>query len=217
MEEETKKEEELEETPPEEEPQGNLEGEDEPKDESAEDIDHKKELEELESKDKPKDEKEKARRALFFNAERARELGLDPAEVLNLKESKETPEVSQVVQREFDVREAKSRAKSEDEFKLIMWYVDNRKLSVDEAYLLANKGRIARSGIEARRADVEPGKEPFSGRKETTGKVPPHPGAEMLQRRGYSYNPKTQTYQAKFYEEYYDAGTKSWVSRKLKR
>lgn len=187
-------------------------------DEDPEGVYYEKELAKKEGEKKPKDEAEKARRALFFNAKRAEELGVDPAEVLGIKpKTEEGSDVNLVVKRHFDERDARSLSKSESEFKLIMWYVDNKGLSVEEAHLLANKGKIQRSAIEARRSVVEFGKPSFGGRKNDITDVPEHPGKDILERRGYKFNPKTKTYQATLYEEYFDQEEKVWKSRKISR
>lgn len=182
-------------------------------------IDHKAKLDELERNEKPRSEKEKAERALHFNAERLKELGGDPAEVLKLKsESREKEgDVDSVVDRKFAERDARALARTEDEYKLIMWYVDNKKLSVAQAHLLANEGRVRRSAIEAQRAAVAFGKPPIQGKKITSPAVPNRSPEEVavLKKRGLTFNPKTKTYQGKFTEEYFDATTKSWQSRKL--
>ena len=183
-------------------------------------IDFKGELEKLESGEKkPKSEKEKAERALHFNAERLRELGGDPASVLKIKAPEEgetkTPDVREVVNEQFADRDARALAKSDDEYKVIMWYVTNRKLSVQDAYLLANKGRIQRSLIEAKRGQVDFGKPNIAGKKKPSGTIPKHPGEALLARRGMVFNPATKTYQGKYYEEFYDPTDKTWKSRKL--
>ena len=220
MEEIEKKEEIIEETPTEE----TLPEEEKPEETPEEteeqpeekDIDYKKELETLESK-KPKNELEKAKKALYFNSERLKELGGDPAEILGIKESvKETTDVSSVIKREFAERDARARASNDEEYKLIMWYVDNRNLDVEEAYILANKGKLQRSILEAKRGNPVYGKA-FGGTKKETPVIANHPGADILARRGYKFNPQTKTYQAKYYEEYYDSTTKSWKSRKIQK
>mgnify|MGYP001588028485 FL=1 len=179
-------------------------------------IDFKKELERVQLE--PKSEKEKAERALHFNAQRLVELGGDPADVLKLKKDEKPDDVSSVVKREFAERDAQALSRSDDELKLILWYVDNKKVSVEEAHLLANKGRFIRSITEARRANVNFAKPDEGGRKigndiEVPARSPED--VKVLERRGMRFNPKTKSYQGKFYEEYYDSAEKTWKSRKL--
>jgi hypothetical protein len=187
--------------------------------ESSKHIDFKKELEKVQ--EQPKSELEKAQRALHFNAERLKELGGDPADVLKLKkdENKDNVDVSSAIKREFAERDARILAKSDDEYKLIMWYVDNKNVSIEEAHLLANKGRFVRSITEANRARVNYSKPDEGGRKITASEVPARSQEEinLLARRGMMFNSKTKTYQGKFYEEYYDSATKTWLSRKLQK
>ena len=195
--------------------------EEEKEDPKEEDVDHAKELERLETLTPPKSEREKAEKALHFNAERVKELGGDPATVLNFKP--ETPENANdptaIIQREFKVRDARMKASSDEEFKHIMWYVDNRGLEVDEAHILANKGKIQRSVIEAKRGAVNFGRPEGGGRKVVSNEVPDRSEEEkrVLQDRGLRFNPKTKTYQGKIYEEYFDAESKSWQSRRIRR
>jgi hypothetical protein len=189
---------------------------------TEEDIDYKKELEVLETKQPSnRSEAEKASRALHFNAERAKELGLDPAEILGIKPAPKAEEVdlSSTIDRKFAERDVRALARTDDEFKLIMWYIDNRNLSVEEAHLLANKGRILRAASEGRRANVQFANPSGTERRVTQTTVPTRSPEEqaVLQRRGMQFNPKTKTYQGKYYEEFYNPSTESWESRKLRR
>jgi hypothetical protein len=187
--------------------------------ETEEDIDYKKELETLEKEKPPqRSEADKAKRALHFNAERAKELGLDPAEILGIKPKVEGEvDIDSQMDRKFAERDARQMATSDDEFKLIMWYMDNRALSLEEAHLLANKGRIKRAISEGKRANVRFANPSGTERRVTQTTVPTRSPEEqaILTRRGMTFNPKTKTYQGKFYEEYWDGS--EWASRKLKR
>ena len=207
-----------------EEPEVEVEETEEPEsEEEPTDIDHKKELEKLNEKEpQTKSELEKAERSLHFNAERLKELGGDPADVLKLKpeepqEAQDDPRL--IVKQELAKDRLRSMCSSDDEYRHAEWYVDNKGLSVDEAYLLANRGKIERSVTEAKRANVAFSRGSSGGEKKPQTSVPemPQDQQQILQRRGYSYNPKTKTWQAKYYEEYYDHTTKSWQSRKLQR
>ena len=185
------------------------------------DIDFKKELEKVQPQ--TKSELEKAQKALHFNAQRLVELGGDPAEVLKLKrETKKDNadvDVKSVIQREFIERDVRAMSKNEDHFKLMMHYVDDKKLSAEDAYVLSMKGQILRSITEIKRAGVQYAKPDTGGRKVDTVEVPErsHEEVAILERRGMRFNPKTKTYQGKFYEEYYDSTEKAWKSRKLVR
>ena len=181
-----------------------------------EDVDHKKELERLEAEKKP-NEFEKAQRALHFNAERFKELGGDPSEVLGVKPKEKENDLDAVVDRKFAERDARNLSKSDDEFNLIMWYVRNRGLSVSEAHLLANKDKIIRQSSERERANVDISKGGGAGRKVETQTVPSRTPEEVsiLERRGMRFNPQTKTFQGKFYEEFWDGSM--WTSRKLKK
>ena len=189
----------------------------------SQDIDFNKELSDLEAK-QPKSELEKAKKALFYNAQRLQELGGDPAEVIGIKKEivadkpEATNDVHSEVEKEFIKRDARSLAKTDEEYKVIMWYVDNNKVSVEDAYLLAHKGRLMRTISEVQRAKgAIPSLGGGAGRKVGGDIIPTHPGEEVLQRRGYKLDPKSKTWKGKFYEEYYDQATKSWKSRKLQK
>jgi hypothetical protein len=187
--------------------------------EESQDIDYEKELEALERPTRT--ELEKAQRALHFNAERLKELGGDPADVLKIKpvaKKEDVPDIDAKFERKFAERDAQALARNEAEFKLIMWYVDNKNLSIDEAHLLANKGRILRAADEAKRGNVQYG-QPVNSKKVVVDTTPDRSPEEkaVLQRRGLSFNPKTKTWQGKYSEEYYDKDQRRWVSRKLTR
>ena len=189
--------------------------------EESTNIDYEAELEKAKeketSKEKP-DEREKARKALFFNAERAKELGIDPAEVLGIKpkvEKKGEIDIDTVVDKKFIERDVRSMCGSDAEYNLTMFYV-NKGLSPEDAHLLANKGKIKRAVDEAKRGNVTFGKAD-NGTRIVTEIVPKKSPEEvnLLARRGLTFNPKTKTYQGKYTEEYYDRDSKSWKSRKL--
>ncbi len=186
--------------------------------ETSKDIDYKKELDNLEgSKQKPS-ELEKARRSLFFNAQRFAELGGDPAEILpKPKETKpEETDVKKVIEMTFAEKEARSLARNDDEYNLIMWRVKNQGLSVEESYLLANKGKFLKHDSEAKRAQVVYSPGGGAGQKVVTTEVPERSKEEvvLLQRRGLKFNPQTKTWQGKHTEEYFDSTSRSWLSRR---
>mgnify|MGYP001562942704 CR=1 FL=1 len=197
---------------PEEKPETPVE---EPK-ETPQDIDFKKELEALEGEKPPtKNELDKAKRALHFNAERVRELGGDPTEIIEPKKPDEQKDY--VTKLDLARLEARQFARSEDELKLIMWWVENKGLSVEDAHLMANKNKIKSTFEELKRVEKPPiGSDGTAGRKMQTSTVPPMPRdqQEILRRRGFSFNPKTNTYDARFNRYRYDETSKQWVSEK---
>ena len=190
--------------------------------EEGENIDFKRQYDELLAQEKPS-ELEKAKKSLYYNAERLRELGGDPAEIIapDIRTERAAPavtEVSQEIDKRFAERDARALAKSEDEFRVIMWYVNNRKLSVQDAHLLANKGRLTQFSSEQRRAaNTQYARGSGAGRKVEEPDIPERSPEEVkvLTSRGMRWNGKTKTYQGKFYEEYWD-GSK-WTSRKLRK
>ena len=189
------------------------ESEEDESEEESEDVDHKKTLEELEGKEKP-NKLEKAKRALFFTAKGVEELGGDPLEVLGLKEKKgDGDDLDTKIEKKFKEQEVKRLARTEDEFKVIMWYVTNQNLSVEDAHILANKGRLKSFASEVKRSDVIPPKGGTSSRKARTEDVPKRADeeVEVLRRRGLVFNTKTNTYQGKYTEEYWDG--EKWQSR----
>lgn len=198
-------------------------------DEDSEDDEIQKRADELLGNKKPQDPKSKASRAVYFAAQRYKELGGDPAEALGIKPKKqarkteqdtdEPADIRSVVAQELDEREARDMVKSEAQFNLMKAYMA-KGLSKEEAYLLVNKKQILRNPLEIKRAlDA---RAEFSGgpsHKATKVEVPERPEEEvkLLQRRGLTFNQKTNTYRGKYTEEYYDSQSKTWQTRKLPR
>lgn len=192
--------------------------------EEPENIDYEAELNRLKEKEPQKEkpsELEKAKKALYFNAERLKELGGDPEEILGKPKKKDvepdTVDIDAKLERKFIERDVQAITESVAEYNLVMFYVD-KGLSIEDAHLLANKGKIKRAVDEAKRGNVAFGKVD-NGTRIVTEIVPQRSATEqaLLQRRGLAWNPKTKTWQGKFTEEYYDKETKTWKSRKLKR
>lgn len=183
-------------------------------------IDYKAELERVQKPTEKPTELEKAKKALYFNAERLKELGGDPSEIIKPKPVVKTDEVEDIdskLERKFIERDVQALVKNEDEYNLVMNYVD-KGLSVDDAHLLANKGKVLRSVEEAKRGNVRFGT--IANEKKPIVQTVPDRSPEekaVLQQRKLFFNPKTKTYQGKYTEEYYDQNTKSWISRKLPR
>ena len=183
------------------------------------DIDYAKKLADVQ-KTQPRSELEKASYTLKKTAERLTEIGGDPAEVLNIKpptpEPQDTPDVQSVVKREFAERDARAISRNDDEYALIMWYVDNKGLSVQEAHLLANKERFQRNVTEARRANPSVAT-PSAGTKVATSAIP-MPSQERIalaEGRGLKFNPKTREFVGKHSREYWDPNEKTWKSQLL--
>ncbi len=195
--------------------------EEESTEEESEDIDYKKRLEEeLDKDDKSeKSELEKAQRALFFNAQRVKELGGDPNTVLGKPKKVETEEnvdLDTKLELKFAERDLRARAKNEDHFKLMMFYVKEKGLSPDDAYFLSNRGSIERRETEIKRADVQ--YQTTSSSHKGKSRQAPKLSAEekaLLERRGLKWNSKSQSYRGKYSETYYDHDEKKWKSRKL--
>lgn len=185
---------------------------------TGEDIDYTKELEALEETKKPQfSPQERATFNLQKAAEKAKELGIDPASTLGIEGS---PEAEYVTKKDLALRDAKVEARrlsrSDGEFNLIMWYVENRGFSVDEAHLLANKGKLKRSVEEIARAnEARPNQGSGAGERVPQKKETRQPAETeaRLAQRGLKWNPKTGTYQGQFTEEYFDGS--SWKSRKI--
>jgi len=163
--------------------------------ETEADIDFEKELEALEGKEEKKgySEAEKAAYNAKKALERATELGIDPDTLLPKKTKVEkkvdTPDVETQIERKLAERDARTKAKSEAEFKVIMHYV-NRGLSVEDAHILANKGRLKRLGDEIERSNVRFGTQTTSGQKKPITKTPMLSDNDQkdLVRRGFKKN-----------------------------
>jgi len=195
----------------------------ESKTEDTEHIDYEAELEKVQNEEAEKKqsqytELEKAQRALHFNAQRLKELGGDPADVLGVKpQEAKTDDPRSIVKEELDDRDALARANGNDGMYKLMKHYMGKGLSVDDAYVLANKGKILRSVGEAKRGNVQFAHAPNAQR--ITSEAVPQRSAEevqLLARRGLHFDAKTKTYRGKFTEEYYDPQVGHWLSRKIR-
>jgi len=178
------------------------------------DIDFKAEAERLEreSGSKGKTELEKAIYTRKQIDERIKELGGEPP----ASDIVAPPTEGYVTKIDLARLEAKQLARSEDELKVIMWWVENKGLSVEDAHFQANKGKLKQALEElTRRATPQTGS--GGGQKQPHVEVPAHPAAHMLESRGYKFNAKTKTWQARFNEEYFNPQTSQWESRKIAR
>lgn len=203
-----------------------------------EDIDFEKELKDLEGNDPggnaSRSEREKAERALFFNAKRLRELGGDPEKVLKPKEETPPPpppkeeeeEERYVTKDDFAEQHAEKLSKSEAQRKVIMWHykhsikkTGNVVNDIENAFFIANKGRIRRSIEEIRRAgDVRistgngPGRRPAP--RETRAPQLSSRDQSILARRGFKPN-SDGTFESKRYVMRFVTG-KGWVTERKK-
>jgi len=198
--------------------------EEEEKKEEEEDIDYSKELKKLNEQKPVKSELDKALRSLHFNAERVKELGGDPSSVIAPKEVK--PDSGEFVTKE-DMAEqyARTLASNDDELKVVMWQykhgiqrTGNIHEDVDNAHLLANRGKIKRSFEEIKRIE-KPGEGGGAGQKISKPEVPELDKTDqlMLTKRGFKFNPQTKEWEAKHNVVRYDPAVKAWISvKKLK-
>lgn len=200
----------------------------EEKPESEQDIDFEKELEALEGQVPAEDpapqaptgktEEQKAGYTVRETIKRLKKQGKSDAEISELvgfevktsAEEPADPEREQggkqfVTAEDLDLRdaalEAGRLARSEAEKKVIMHYVKHNRLSVHDAHLLANKGRIKANAAEIQRAgESRPAAPGASGRREPTDQKPRFTKAEMeaFQRRGMQWNPQTKQMEGKF-------------------
>jgi hypothetical protein len=198
-------------------------------DDSEQDIDFEKELEALEKgepepskKDeeqeppKRKSEEEKAGYTIRETIKRLKKLGKSDAEIskitgIDIKteddsdEEEGDEEKGYVTRDELDLRdadrEAERLAKSAAEKKVIMWYVRNKRLSVTDAHLLANKGRIRRASEEMQRGNQRAANFSGGGRKKVVGdQIPKFSKQEMdlFKRRNMTWNPKSKRMEGQY-------------------
>lgn len=199
-------------------------------DDTLEDTDFDKTLEDLE-KDKPapkpsRTELEKATFTAKSTLKRIKELGGDPASLLEEErepkpEEKPPVDTSQFVTKNDLARtEAQKIARSPSELKLIMWYVENKGMSVDDAHFLANKNRIKKITGEIKRAtEAVPsngGGGPGQRTPEKTD-APDLPDADKrrLIASGMAFDPAKKAYVGKKTQLRYDDKTKAWVNERL--
>lgn len=158
------------------------------------DIDFKKELEDLEGSQPPKrTQREKAIFTAKKIAEELEGMGVDSSEIFGKKTTKkeapaEEEDVVGTRLNQFEARlEAKQLARSEDEVNVIMWYVVNKGLSVPDAHLLANKGRVQSFLGEQKRSNVRVAQGSNASGRKPAAKTPELSPAEQadLKRQGF--------------------------------
>jgi hypothetical protein len=190
----------------------------------SQDIDFKKEAEELEKKTPPKTKRtpqEEIKYNLSKMVERAKEAGIDPAEILGAKKEEEKLEAETsefATKRDLAEIEVNKLASSQDEKRVIMWWIDNKGLSVEDAHYMANKGRVKTAMDEIIRSKNKPpmGAGESSGQKDKTIVAPELPREQhnVMVRRGFKLV-KPGLYQAKYTQSRFDAESKTWVSEKI--
>ena len=205
------------------------ETEEEPSEESTppEDIDyHKKELDRLQRTASPaRSEREKAIFTAKKLSERLQEMDIDPTEIFGApkkpaKQSwEEKPEEVDVQGMETRIEErleAKRLARSEDELRLMAWYMENKGLSARDAHVLANKGRVQTFLDEQKRAQVrvEQGSN-ASGRKKKQVKIPQlsQDQQQELARQGF-VKQKDGSFEGKKVRMFYDPSSREWKTAK---
>ena len=217
------------ENPEEEQPE---EGKEEVEQPEPESDDHfKKELDVLEGKKPQRTELEKAVYAREQIDRRIVDLGGDSLKAGTANNNanyfslikKEKPEQEFVTKDDFAENYARSLAKSENELKVIMWQyrhgiqkTGNIHEDIDNAYWLANKGRIKKLHEEIERSGERPSLGGGTGQKVKKTIVPEMPTdmQVILKRRGFSFNPKTGRWEARHNAYRYDPQIKDWVSEK---
>lgn len=154
----------------------------------------------------PKDELTKAKTALFHNAKRFKELGGDPAEIISglqpepvvvpvVENTPANPDNNNVTKDDMVELEFKRIAKTPAEVAVYMHHYKNSIVKtgkitedIENAMLIANKGRILRSFSELRRADnVVPRPASNNGAPQNKPQIKQLSAADatVLRRRGF--------------------------------
>lgn len=206
----------------------------------AQNIDFSKERENLEKGGKPeRTELEKAMFTYKSVHNKIKELGGDPSAVLN--EEAEAPKPAEAppeggepryatVEDVAKINEsiittqaeaiAASLAKSDDERYVIMHHFHNSikrtgdlRRDVENAHLIANRGRVATANAERERKETAVPPKPESAgqapRKEDRPKISRELAAR-LRSRGLNWNPKTRRYEGKHTYVAFNPQTKAW-------
>ena len=183
----------------------------------TEDTSFTQELEELQKKEKPQyTDIEKAERALYFNAERLKQLGGDPSKVIKIPEKKE----EYVTKEDMAESYARSLAKSDSELQVVMWQyrngiqrTGNLHQDIDNAYWLAHKTRIRKTYEEIERIEKPPVMSGGAGQRVQRTKAVEMPIElqKVFSRRGFKPN-KDGVWEAKHNKAVFDSVTKQWVT-----
>lgn len=195
-----------------------------PPKEGEQDIDFDKELASLENdgapaapiapapKGKtPEEERQQAEFTLKSVSKRVKELGGDPTAVIADGVPAPAPKTEPVDTSNFVTKtdlalaEAQKIARSPGEVKVIMWYVKNKGMSVEDGHLLANKGRVRTAFAEIMRKNTTTASPGGGGPGEAQriqqrdGEPTPLDAAtvEKLQMSGKVYDPAKKAYVGK--------------------
>ncbi len=123
--------------------------------------------------------------------------------------------------------ESKEESGDADEMKVLMWHYNNSIVrsgniedDIENAYLLAHKGRLKQTFSEIKRADQNKPKKgagESSGQKVKTLKVLeiPKDQHEILRRRGFKLNAETGEWEGKFNKLVHNKATNTWDSVRI--
>lgn len=193
---------------------------DEDTDDSSQDTDTSYNVAPEPEKAQGRSELEKAEYTLKSVRDRVKELGGDPDKILGTAVAPETEDKNDpqsLIRAEFAQRDARAVSSNEQEYQAIMSWI-NKGLSVEDAKILANKGRLKDLASEIERGNQRPGSGASVAPQRQKSQRAPSPTPELLkvwQRRGFKLNSKTGTYQGKFNEMYYDHEAQDWRSRRI--
>ncbi len=203
---------------------------------NPEDTDFDKELEALENGSEqspaPKPAKTELEKAVMTGksiAKRIKSLGGDPTELISdviddtppTKPERTEVDTSQFVTKlDLAEQEAQKIAKSPSELKLIMWWVKNKGMSVEDAHLLANKGKLKKVFSEVDRTRTTVPANPGGGagqRPADNSNAPALPDSDRrrLEQSGMVYDPAKKAYVGKKVQHRYDEVSKQWITEKI--
>lgn len=197
----------------------------------SEDIDFDKELQDLETgipatppAKVQRTELEKAEFTAKSTLKRIKELGGDPAKILADEGTPPAPapEPSSdtgefVTKLDLAQEKAEKIAKSPAEVKVIMWWVKNKGMSVEDAHHMANKGRIKKLASEITRANTTVHSNGGGGAGQRTPETKTQKMSESqeqkLQAAGLVFDQATNSYAGKKTRVRHDGA--KWVSERL--
>lgn len=194
---------------------------------TPEDVEFENELNKLESSPKPgkpaRSELEKATFAANSILKRVKDLGGDPAKLV----SGEVPIVEKpavdtsefVTKADLAEQRASALAKSPGELKVIMWWVKNKGMSVEDAHFMANKGRITKLvGEVARSQGAIPSLGGGAGERPVDKTDAPELSegekTKLLQ-SGMKWVPEKKAWVGKKVQQRWNEATKQWVTERV--